>query len=704
MNLRLRITCFIAIFASSSLTMAVLLAGIAAACEGSESIECETFPTVTTEAATLITDSSAVLHGKVNPNGCQTTYVFEYGKTVFYGFFAGEGAAGKGTSDKSVVGTPILLSPGTTYHFRISAINSDGKQKFGSDMTFTTTSSDPPVVTTEEATEIKTTSATLNGSVNPEGVEATYEFEYGTTTSYGKKSSSGTVPAGFGAKKVTKPVTGLESGTTYHYRIVGKSSHGAATPGADKTFKTTTSGKPPTVTTEEATGVLSTDATLNGSVNPEGAETTYEFEYGTSISYGKKSASGTVSGFGAQKVNKPVTGLEPGTTYHYRIVAKNSFGSATPGADKTFTTSALAWKIKETPNPGGASDSNLYDVSCNPSTKACTSVGKSTASGVDSPLAQRWNGTSWSEQTAAKKSGSTHNRLFGVDCPSETRCLAVGNYQNSEGGPVTLGELWNESKWSVQSTPVPAEATSSELVAVGCNSTASCRAAGSATMKGVKTAIVEKWASPTWSLDSIPIPAGATSSQLDGIDCIWSNFCAAVGRYTTSGGSIKNLAMFWNGTEWSLHTLADPEGAVETTLLDVSCTPTPNRCTAVGGWKNSAKEQFTLAYRFNGVTTWTLQSTPNPSGSIASVFQEVSCATETSCSAAGSWVSSGGGSNRTLAQKWNGSSWSIESSQDPVGATFSAFFGVSCQESSCFGVGWSTNALGVDTTLAEFRE
>jgi hypothetical protein len=123
----------------------------------------------------------------------------------------------------------------------------------------------------------------------------------------------------------------------------------------------------------------------------------------------------------------------------------------------------------------------------------------------------------------------------------------------------------------------------------------------------------------------------------------------------------------------------------------------------VGGWKNAAKEQFTLAYRFNGVTTWTLQSTPNPSGSIASVFQDVSCASETSCTAAGSWVG-GSGSNQTLAEKWDGTSWSIEGSQDPAGATFSAFFGVSCQESSCFGVGWSTNALGVDTTLAEFRE
>lgn len=133
----------------------------------------------------------------------------------------------------------------------------------------------------------------------------------------------------------------------------------------------------------------------------------------------------------------------------------------------------------------------------------------------------------------------------------------------------------------------------------------------------------------------------------------------------------KKLVMLWNGTNWSLQTLADPEGAVQTTLLDVSCTLSPTRCTAVGGWKNSAGEQFTLAFRFNG-STWTLQSTPNPLGTTESVFQDVSCATETSCTAAGHSVS--GGSTKTLAEKWNGTSWSIQSTPNPSSATFSSLF------------------------------
>jgi len=441
---------------------------------------------------------------------------------------------------------------------------------------------------------------------------------------------------------------------------------------------------------------------LNGLVNPNGLSTTYQFEYGIFPGFFDKSTTPVNIGAGTSplKVTAEV-GLDPGLTYYFRASGTNS-DDTVKGSELSFTTPSGPWKAKATPNPEGASDSNLYDVSCEPSTSVCTAVGKSTISGADSPIAQRWNGTSWSEQAAAKKSGATHTRLFGVDCPSETRCLAVGNYQSSEG-PSVLSEIWNEGKWTVQTTPVPSGATSSELAAIGCNNTAECTAVGSAMIGGVKTAIAMEWNSPTWTLQTVPIPAEAKSSQLDGVDCNWSNFCVAVGRYTTSGGSIKNLVLFWNAG-WSLQTATDPEGAIESNLLDVSCTPSPNRCTAVGSWKNGAKEQLPLAYRFNGVTTWTLQSTPKPTGSTESVLQDVSCASETSCTAVGSRLSSAGGSKITLAEAWNGTSWSIQGSPNPFFTTFSSFFGVSCRSTTCMGVGWSTNSSGTDTTLSEFRE
>lgn len=559
-----------------------------------------------------------------------------------------------------------------------------------------------PSVTTTSASGVTYSSAYLNGQVNPHNCSGTtyfFEIKKSTSETWEKRSTHNLLESGNFSEPVQEWEPFLQPETTYQYRL-NATSIGGSNQGSTVSFTTPEeppTQQPPSVTTEAATEITSNGATFNGSVNPNGSSTTYEFKYGTSEASLTKSTAPTNIGTTNKTVRAEVN-LEPETVYYFRVSATNS-GGTTPGSILKFTTAPALWKIKTTPNPG-ASGNYLYDVSCEPNTNVCTSVGKSTSSGVDSPVALRWNGTSWSEQAPAKKSGATHTRLLGVDCPSETRCLAVGNYQSS-GSPSLVSEIWNEGKWNVQTTPVPAEATSSELVAIDCNNTAECTAIGSAVIGGVKKAISMEWNSPTWTLQTLPIPEEAKSSELEGVDCLWSNFCVAVGRYTNSSGSIKSLVMFWNAG-WSLQTATEPAGAVESSLLGASCTPTPNRCTAVGVWKNKEGEQFTLAYRFNGVTTWTLQSTPNPSGNKASVFQDVSCATETSCTAVGSWV--GSGSTKTLAAAWNGSSWSLHSPPNPVGATFSSLFGVSCRSTSCMGVGWSTNSSKTNTTLSELRE
>lgn len=95
----------------------------------------------------------------------------------------------------------------------------------------------------------------------------------------------------------------------------------------------------PSATTTPATGISSSGATLNGIVNPNGASTTYHFEWGTSVSYGH-STSSTSAGSGTDPIaeNSAISGLSSGTTYHYRIVANNSNGTGT-GSDIVFTTS-----------------------------------------------------------------------------------------------------------------------------------------------------------------------------------------------------------------------------------------------------------------------------------------------------------------------------------------------------------------------------
>jgi subtilisin family serine protease/streptogramin lyase len=199
---------------------------------------------------------------------------------------------------------------------------------------------DPPSAATSSASAVKGTEATLNGTANPNGSETTYQFEYGTTTSYGSKIPVSPKSIGSGASvvEVSQTPTGLSPNTTYHYRIAAENPAGT-TYGGDKTLTTL---KLPKATTEAASGVNLTEATLHGTVNPEGLSTTYQFEYGPTTSYGSKapaSPESVGSGTANVAVQQTLKGLEAGIIYHFRVVAING-GGTTYGSDLTFTAQA----------------------------------------------------------------------------------------------------------------------------------------------------------------------------------------------------------------------------------------------------------------------------------------------------------------------------------------------------------------------------
>jgi len=106
----------------------------------------------------------------------------------------------------------------------------------------------------------------------------------------------------------------------------------------------------PAVTTNPATLIASFSATLNGTVNPHGLTTTVRFQYGTTTSYGHTTASQTKTGSTSQNVSASVSGLSASTTYHFRIVATNSHGTAF-GADRTFTTLSATGQPVVVTNP-----------------------------------------------------------------------------------------------------------------------------------------------------------------------------------------------------------------------------------------------------------------------------------------------------------------------------------------------------------------
>ena len=291
-------------------------------------------PAAITGPVSAVGPTSATASGTVNPNGRSTSWYFEYGTTTSYGRRTSSRSAGSGNANTQVSGSLTGLAPGTTYHYRLVASNGDGTTR-GRDGIFTTPFA--PRAVTGSATSVTVSSATLNGTVDPNGRATTWYFEHGASTGYGSRTPIQSAGSGTTATGASAAVSGLRSGRIYHYRLVARSDAGTSR-GADRTFSTF---GPPTTVTRPASSLTHNSARLNGTVTANGLQTTWYFEYGTSTRYGARSRIRS-AGKGTRPVNVSVslTRLRAATTYHYRLVARNSEGTRR-GADVTFTTAAV---------------------------------------------------------------------------------------------------------------------------------------------------------------------------------------------------------------------------------------------------------------------------------------------------------------------------------------------------------------------------
>jgi DNA-binding beta-propeller fold protein YncE len=297
----------------------------------------ETSPAVEgvhTEAAGGVGPTSATLNGSLEPNGFDTHYFFEYGESESYGSTTTREDAGELSEVKQVNPAPVSgLEPNKTYHFRLAAENSFGTTH-GSDETLTTVKA-PPVI--HPSAVVTRTTAALTGTVNPENSPTSYHFVYGPTASYGQSSPVIEAGSSFGEEIIDAGVISeLEPGTTLHYRLIATNEAGTIE-SSDQTL-TTNFPTPPTVATAGASGVSQNSATLSGTVGTNGLQTNYGFEIGTEAgNYGPATGLGSLGGATTQTVTLTLGELQPGTTYHYRVLATNSDG-ASYGAEETFTT------------------------------------------------------------------------------------------------------------------------------------------------------------------------------------------------------------------------------------------------------------------------------------------------------------------------------------------------------------------------------
>ncbi len=174
-------------------------------------------PLAETGAPSAVGYETAALSGAINPRGTKTGYYFEYGTSQAYGKETAEVNAGLGTSEIQVAQTVSHLAQDTTYHFRLVATTLYGNF-YGADHVFVTGTK--PLVQTNAPTGIGSTEATFKGTINPYGVDASYYFEYGLTSSYGLNTTQVSVGAGSSNVEASHAIAELSPGSTYHYRLV----------------------------------------------------------------------------------------------------------------------------------------------------------------------------------------------------------------------------------------------------------------------------------------------------------------------------------------------------------------------------------------------------------------------------------------------------------------------------------------------------
>ena len=346
---------------------------------------------------------------------------------------------------------------------------------------------------------------------------------------------------------------------------------------------------------------------------------------------------------------------------------------------------STGWRVQNVPAPAGSSGAQLLAVSC-PANGVCFAVGDSagTQAAGQSTLAERWSGGHWVIQPTPSPGIGDVAQLTGISCLSVTDCTAVGIISTATAANSTLVEHWDGTSWTVVPSPDPAGTTTTDFTGVSCASDTSCVAVGLYDTSGNRPhglPLAEHWDGTSWTITHVPLPAGITVGDLEGgVTCPSVTDCVAVGGIQTPSQVNELLAERWNGTRWRVQATPAPAGAASPSLSSVSCT-SPARCTAVGLYFPNGGTATPLAERWDG-TAWTIQNGLPANDGLASV----SCTSSTSCTAVGI---TGAGAVSPVADHWDGTTWTQQPMPVPHNSTRNVFVsGVSCRSATtCTAVG-----------------
>ncbi len=325
------------------------------------------------------------------------------------------------------------------------------------------------------------------------------------------------------------------------------------------------------------------------------------------------------------------------------------------------------WALMATPIPKGAASGSLSGLSCS-GPNACLAVGSDASkaqqkSGDTSPLAETWNGKAWKIRIAVLPKHATSGSLLGTSCTAKT-CVAVGYSGRFAYDGKALAEMWNGNTWKVTTIPKPKGAVADTLYGVSCHPAHDCLAVGYwATEDEYRVAtgapLAEVWhGGASWKITPVP----PSDSLLSGVSCTSAKACMAVGDNGLGTGGFYTESEQWNGTRWRSVPIATRLDS--SSLGGVSC-HSADACLTVGSYDtNDAEAAYvTLAEAWNGQKRkWTILPSRNPASAASSFLEGVSCWSADGCVAVGRDASTSqvdGGTSVPLAERWNGTRWSI---------------------------------------------
>ncbi|MBI2471289.1 MAG: carboxypeptidase regulatory-like domain-containing protein [Planctomycetes bacterium] len=293
------------------------------------------------------------------------------------------------------------------------------------------------------------------------------------------------------------------------------------------------SSSAPTVTTGSATDVTSSSATLNGTVNANGASTTAWFQYGiTSGSYSSTSTTQSLNGSSNTTVSIGISGLSASTTYYYRIAAQNS-GGTSYGSEASFTTSAPADTTAPTGSitiNSGASYTKSSTVTLNLS--ASDSVGVTGYYVSNSSSTPSSSASGWTSVTATTSYSASVSYSFSGGEGSKTIYAwykdAAGNVSSAANASITL-DTTSPTVTITSPTPSATYTTSSSTISLAGNASDSASGISTVTWSNNKGGSGTASGTTGWSISSIGLSTGENIVTVTATD----------GAGNTGAGTIK---------------------------------------------------------------------------------------------------------------------------------------------------------------------